>query len=158
MESTQENNLSIQNTTDTEPVTYCDQLAMPIENRILTLRGKQVMIDRDLAELYGVENKRLNEQVRRNVERFPEHFRFQLSNQEKDELVANCDRFNGLKHSSVITDEYGCMRGIVTMEDVIETMLGVEIVDECDTTDNLQAMARKKFTPEAVRYSVGDHA
>lgn len=101
MESTQENNLSIQNTTDTEPVTYCDQLAMPIENRILTLRGKQVMIDRDLAELYGVETKVLNQAVKRNVERFPEHFRFQLSNQEKDELVTNCDRFNGLKHSSV---------------------------------------------------------
>lgn len=62
---------------------------------------KQVMTDRDLAELYGVETKRLNEQVKRNVERFPEHFRFQLSNQEKDELVANCDRFRGLKHSSV---------------------------------------------------------
>lgn len=51
------------------------------------------------------------------------------------------------EHISVITDEYGCMRGIVTMEDVIETMLGVEIVDECDTTENLQAMARKKFAP-----------
>lgn len=58
------------------------------------------------------------------------------------------------EHISVITDEYGCMRGIVTMEDVIETMLGVEIVDECDTTDNLQAMARKKFTPEAARYII----
>lgn len=54
------------------------------------------------------------------------------------------------EHISVITDEYGCMRGIVTMEDVIETMLGVEIVDECDTTDDLQAMARKKFAPEAI--------
>ena len=62
MESTQENNSSIQNTANKEPVTYCGQLAMPIENRILTLRGKQVMIDRDLAELYGVETKRLNEQ------------------------------------------------------------------------------------------------
>ena len=51
------------------------------------------------------------------------------------------------EHISVITDEYGCMRGIVTMEDVIETMLGVEIMDECDTTENLQAMARKQFTP-----------
>ena len=59
------------------------------------------MIDRDLAELYGVETKRLNEQVKRNVERFPGHFRFQLSNQERDELVANCDRFSGLKPSSV---------------------------------------------------------
>lgn len=89
METTQENNLSIQNIPNKEPVTYCDRLAMPIENRILTLRGKQVMIDRDLAELYGVETKVLNQAVKRNVERFPEHFRFQLSNQEKDELVTN---------------------------------------------------------------------
>ena len=42
-----------------------------IESKILSLRGKQVMIDRDLAELYGVETKRLNEQVKRNIERFP---------------------------------------------------------------------------------------
>lgn len=49
------------------------------------------------------------------------------------------------EHISVVADEYGCMRGIVTMEDVIETMLGVEIVDECDTTEDLQAMARKKY-------------
>lgn len=53
------------------------------------------------------------------------------------------------EHISVITDEYGCMRGIVTMEDVIETMLGVEIVDECDTTEDMQAMARTKFMSEA---------
>lgn len=58
------------------------------------------------------------------------------------------------EHISVVTDEYGCMRGIVTMEDVIETMLGVEIVDECDTTDDLQALARKKFTPEAALYEM----
>lgn len=57
MGPTQENKLSSQNTSDKKPVTYCDQLPMPIENRILTLRGKQVMIDRDLAELYGVETK-----------------------------------------------------------------------------------------------------
>lgn len=100
MESTQESKSSIQNTPNKEPVTYCDRLAIPIENRILTLRGKQVMIDRDLAELYGVETKRLNEQVKRNIERFPGHFRFQLSNQERNELVANCDRFSSLKHSS----------------------------------------------------------
>lgn len=101
MESTQDNKLSNPNIQDAKPVTNCDRLPMPIENRILTLRGKQVMIDRDLAELYGVETKVLNQAVKRNVERFPEHFRFQLSNQEKDELVTNCDRFDGLKHSSV---------------------------------------------------------
>lgn len=50
------------------------------------------------------------------------------------------------EHISVVTDEYGCMRGIVTMEDVIETMLGVEIVDECDTDTDLQAVAREKYS------------
>jgi len=72
-----------------------------IQHRIFTIRGQQVMVDRDLAELYGVESKRLNEQVKRNIERFPEKFRFQLSKAEKDELVANCDRFTSLKHSIV---------------------------------------------------------
>jgi len=71
-----------------------------IQDRIFTFRGQQVMIDRDLAEMYDVEVKRLNEQVKRNSERFPESFRFQLNKQEKDELVANCDRFESLKHSS----------------------------------------------------------
>lgn len=72
-----------------------------IENRIFTFRDEQVMIDRDLAEMYGVEVKRLNEQVKRNTERFPELFKFQLTLSEKNELVANCDRFESLKHSSV---------------------------------------------------------
>ena len=53
-----------------------------IEERIFTIRGKQVMIDKDLALLYGVETKRLNEQVKRNIERFPEDFMFQLTLEE----------------------------------------------------------------------------
>lgn len=84
-----------------EPVAKCDRLDVPIENRIITLREKPIMIDRDLAELYGVETKRLNEQVKRNIERFPESFRFQLTDEEKNELVANCDRFTSLKHMSI---------------------------------------------------------
>ena len=50
-----------------------------VEEKIYTIRGKQVMLDKDLAQLYGVETKRLNEQVRRNMERFPEDFMFQLT-------------------------------------------------------------------------------
>ena len=72
-----------------------------LQQKIFTIRGEQVMVDRDLAELYQVLTKRLNEQVKRNIERFPEIFRFQLSDYEKHELVANCDRFENLKHSSV---------------------------------------------------------
>lgn len=67
---------------------------------IFTIRGLPVMIDRDLADVYGVENKRLNEQVKRNIERFPDTFRFQLTDAERDELVANCDRFASLKHAT----------------------------------------------------------
>lgn len=73
-----------------------------IEQKIFTIRCVQVMIDRDLAQLYGVEPKRLGEQVRRNIERFPDTFRFQLTETEKTELVANCDRLKTLKHSSVL--------------------------------------------------------
>ena len=84
-----------------------------IESKILSLRGKQVMIDRDLAELYGVETKRLNEQVKRNIERFPAEFCFQLTATEKAELVANCDRFNPLKYST--TEPYAFTEHGVTM-------------------------------------------
>ena len=72
-----------------------------IQNRIFTIRNVQVMMDRDLAELYNVSTKRLNEQVKRNIKRFPDIFRFQLLDLEKAELVANCDRFKNLKHSTV---------------------------------------------------------
>jgi len=53
-----------------------------VESKIFMIRGKQVMIDRDLAELYGVETKRITEAVKRNIERFPEAFRFQLTAEE----------------------------------------------------------------------------
>ena len=71
-----------------------------IEQRIFLIRGHRVMIDRDLAELYGVETKHLNRQVKRNLERFPEEFMFRLSREEKEELVTNWHRFEPLKHSS----------------------------------------------------------
>ncbi len=72
-----------------------------VKDRIFTIRGMQVMIDRDLADFYEIPTKRLNEQVKRNIDRFPEVFRFQLIDSEKNELVANCDRFEKLKYSSV---------------------------------------------------------
>jgi len=65
-----------------------------IENRIFVIRDEKVMIDRDLANLYGVTTKRLNEQVKRNASRFPADFMFRLTIAERAELVAECDRFD----------------------------------------------------------------
>ena len=84
------------------------------------------MIDRDLAELYGVETKRLNEQVKRNIERFPGHFRFQLSNQERNELVANCDRFSSLKHSSANPFAF-TEQGVAMLSAVLKSETAVHI-------------------------------
>jgi hypothetical protein len=61
--------------------------------KILILRGKRVMLDRDLAELYDVPTKALNQAVRRNIRRFPMDFMFQLTKTERLELVTICDRF-----------------------------------------------------------------
>lgn len=70
-----------------------------VEGRILVIRDVYVLLDRDLAELYDVETKALNQAVKRNILRFPDTFRFQLNAQEHLELVTNCDRFGTLKHS-----------------------------------------------------------
>ena len=59
-----------------------------IESMILNIRGQQVMLDRDLARLYGVETRRLNEQVKRNIERFPEDFMFQLKKEDVTNLIS----------------------------------------------------------------------
>ncbi len=97
-----------------------------IRNMIFSFRGLQVMIDKDLAELYGVPTKRLNEQVKRNLNRFPETFRFQLSDKEKIELVANCDRFEKLKHSSVNPYAF-TEQGVAMLSAVLHSQTAVEI-------------------------------
>ena len=93
---------------------------------IFSFRGLQIMIDRDLAELYGVPAKRLNEQVKRNINRFPENFRFQLTDNERNELVANCDRFKTLKHSSVNPYVF-TEQGIAMLSAVLHSQTAVEI-------------------------------
>jgi len=73
-----------------------------LEILIFFFRGRKVMIDYDLAILYNVPTKRLKEQVKRNIQRFPDDFMFALTKDEKDQLVANCDRLQTLKHSSIL--------------------------------------------------------
>ena len=97
-----------------------------IQSMIYTFRGKQVMIDRDLAYLYNVETKALNQAVKRNISRFPESFRFQISDDEKDELVTNCDRFKTLKHSSLNPYAY-TEQGIAMLSAVLRSDVAVEV-------------------------------
>ena len=73
-----------------------------VERTILTIRGHKVILDADLSKLYGVSTKRLNEQVRRNRDRFPEDFMFQLTSEEKKEVVAICDHLSNLKFSAAL--------------------------------------------------------
>ncbi len=74
-----------------------------IKDKIYNIRNYQVMLDRDLAELYGVETKVFNQAVKRNIKRFPKNYRFQLNENEKNQLVTNCDRLNSMKHSSSLS-------------------------------------------------------
>ena len=70
-----------------------------IEKTILVIRGHKVIVDADLAELYGVSTKVLNQAVKRNGDRFPNDFKFRLTKQEKLEVVTNCDHLRKLKFS-----------------------------------------------------------
>ncbi len=97
-----------------------------VESKIFLIRGKQVMVDRDLAELYGVETKRITEAVKRNIERFPEEFRFQLCEKEMNELVANCDQFKSLKHSSIASYVF-TEQGVAMLSAVLHSQTAVQV-------------------------------
>ncbi|MCX6062260.1 MAG: ORF6N domain-containing protein [Campylobacterales bacterium] len=97
-----------------------------IKNKIYTIRGLQVVLDRDLAELYGVETKVFNQAVKRNEDRFPSDFRFQLTVIEKNELVTNCDRLNSLKHSTVNPYVF-TEQGVSMLSAVLRSDIAVEI-------------------------------
>ena len=109
-----------------------NHVAIPIESRILSIRGKQVMIDRDLAELYGVDTKVLNQAVKRNAERFPERFRFQLTADETKELVTICDRLENLKHSTSFPSAF-TEQGVAMLSSVLRSntavMVSIRIMD-----------------------------
>ena len=133
-----------------EPVTNCDQSKELVANNdqlndvveitsaediditklIVVVRDQQVLIDRDIAMLYKVETKVLNQKVKRNVARFPERFRFQLTKQEMKELVTNCDRFESLKHSSsapyAFTEQgISMLSAVVTSQKAVDTSIRI---------------------------------
>ena len=103
-----------------------------IEKLIVTIRGKQVLIDRDLGKIYGVETKVLNQAAKRNSARFPERYRFQLTKEEMKELVTNCDRFRTLKHSTSAPYAYtvfgvSMIPSVLTSQKAIDT--SIRIID-----------------------------
>ena len=102
---------------------------LPVEevaSRILVIRGEKVMINADLAELYGVATKALNQAVKRNSERFPVEFMFQLSQAEKNEVVTNCDHLAKLKFSKTLPYAF-TEHGALMLATVLNTQRAVEV-------------------------------
>lgn len=104
-------------------------LAIPDEtiiNKILLIRNKKVMIDRDIASLYGVPTKRLNEQVKRNRKRFPDDVMFQLTEEEKYEVAANCGHLKTLKYSPNLPYVF-TKHGAVMLASVLNSDRAIEV-------------------------------
>jgi len=105
------------------------QKAISIESiavRILEIRGKKVMLDNDLALIYGVKTKRLNEQVKRNLKRFPKDFMFQLTFKEKQEVVAICDHLKILKFSPQLPYAF-TEQGIAMLSSVLNSDRAIQV-------------------------------
>lgn len=97
-----------------------------IERAILIIRGQKVIIDAELAELYGVATKRLNEQVKRNAARFPQDFLFTLTADEKAEVVAICDHLQNLKFSPTLPNAF-TEHGAIMAANVLNSDQAVEM-------------------------------
>lgn len=113
-------------------MTDLSPLLLPrIEHKILVIRGQKVIVDADLAALYGVPTKRLNEQVKRNKVRFPVDFMFQLNEAEKAEVVANCDHLVKLKFSKslpFVFSEHGAIQAANVLASTQAVEMGIYIV------------------------------
>jgi len=97
-----------------------------IVNKIYLFRGVKVMLDSDLAELFGVDTKRLKEQVRRNIERFPEHFMFELTKEENDVLRSQIATLRHGQHSKYLPFAFS-EHGILQLSNVLKSKRAVEV-------------------------------
>ena len=97
-----------------------------IEERIFFIREQHVMIDRDIAELYGIETKVLNQQVKRNMERIPVNFMFRLTENEFHALVTNCARFRRLTHSPVLPHAF-TEQGVSMLSAVLKSKTAINV-------------------------------
>jgi hypothetical protein len=102
-----------------------------VDSKILTIRTQRVMIDRDLAEVYGVTTKALNQAVKRNIGRFPKDFCFRLKIRERDEVVTNCDHLASLKFSAALPfafTEHGAIMAATVLNSTLAVDMSVFVV------------------------------
>lgn len=97
-----------------------------LATKIIFLRGKRVLLDRDLAYLYHVSTKALNQAVKRNIERFPEDFMFQLTKVEKEEVVTICDHLKALKFSPQLPHAF-TEQGIAMLSSVLNSNRAIKV-------------------------------
>lgn len=113
-----------------------------VQNKVIFVRGQQVLLDRDVAVLYGVETKAINQAVKNNPEKFPEGFVFTLYDNEKEELVKNIDRFNSMKHSSVSPTAF-TERGLYMLATILKSKQAVQTtIAIINTFTQVRVMAR----------------
>lgn len=96
-----------------------------VDRTILLIRGQKVMLDADLAEVYRVPTKVLNQAVKRNIDRFPDDFMFQLTADEKKEVVTNCDHLEKLKYSRNLPFAF-TEHGAVMLASVLNSKVAVQ--------------------------------
>lgn len=97
-----------------------------IERRIFFLRGEKVMIDRHLAEMYGVETRILNQAVKRNIKRFPAEFMFQLNRRERDEVITICDDLKPLKFARTMPFVF-TEHGVAMLSSVLNSERAIQV-------------------------------
>ena len=97
-----------------------------ITEQIYLIRGRKVMLDTDLAKLYEVKTFRLNEAVKRNVRRFPEDFMFRLTEDEKTEVIANCDHLKSLKFSPHLPYAF-TEQGVAMLSSVLNSERAIQV-------------------------------
>lgn len=102
-----------------------NHLLPEVENKIITLRNQQVILDSDVAEPYGVQTKELNQAVKNNPEKFPKGYIFELNEHEKLELVKNFDRFEKQKHSTVLPKAF-TEKGLYMLATILKNPKAVE--------------------------------
>ena len=102
-----------------------NDLILRVEEKMITLRGQQVILDCDVAELYGVKTRDIIKSVKNNPKKFPEGYIFDLSETEKDELVENFHRFAKQKHSSVLPRAF-TERGLYMLATILKSSKAVD--------------------------------